>query len=671
MLRSERMTFTSIICTRKDVESALEALSDFGEFHIEQKAEESANIAEYSQSIQKAEDSLLNVNELIKQLCREKTDFFDIFRISKHTKIAVTAENWQALLENTNQQILKMKKEVDELYTSLTSLQEKTIQLNHLKDILTTINNMGADLAAIEELKLIYVTIASVPHKNFNGLKTALTGFPIILNRCYLAKGADFVCLAMASKHRDEIERILKIHHAGIFEIPNDLPHETAEAIEEVEDRIERNKVKENAISDVLNKLGKENRNSIASWHEITGNILTLLQTRKKILESGRLATIKGFVPKKNFQKLAEKIHGMLGEKVLVMDNQLAEIEDPPTKIKHSKFISPFEEITKLYGLPHYEEVDPTPVIALTFPLIFGLMFGDVGHGLILLAGGLTLGKLIKKNQAIKNVCWILATCGIGAIIAGILYGEFFGMPLFAPALFSPFSPLNNYYNVFVFLIFSLFVGIIQIMSGLFLEMVNFLLKRNITDAILTSAPKMAFYIGAITLIAVYQLNFAAWFSGPILLVIAPFVFLVFAKPTFSALRRDSFKAVGAQNEKSSLGQRIFESGDLVTRLLSNTISYSRILALLMAHWALILATYTVAGLIGTGSLLGLILSGIIIVGGNVFVIALEGLIVFIHTLRLHFYEWFSKFYQGNGSEFKAFKQNFVYTKVVLGEKQP
>ncbi len=136
------------------------------------------------------------------------------------------------------------------------------------------------------------------------------------------------------------------------------------------------------------------------------------------------------------------------------------------------------------------------------------------------------------------------------------------------------------------------------------------------------------------------------------------------------ALQSFSLQAVEAQNEKTTFGQRLFESGDLVTRLLSNTISYTRILALLMAHWALILVTYTVVGLIGTASLLGLVISGIIIVGGNMFVLALEGLIVFIHTLRLHFYEWFSKFYQGNGSEFKAFKRNFVYSEVVLQKKQ-
>ena len=221
-----------------------------------------------------------------------------------------------------------------------------------------------------------------------------------------------------------------------------------------------------------------------------------------------------------------------------------------------------------------------------------------------------------------------------------------------------------------MFLIFSLFVGVVQIVSGLVLEMVNFLIKHNVVDAVLTSVPKIAFYVGAVSLIVVYQLDFGAWFSGPILLAIMPFVVLVFGKPIFFALSRFSWRAIEPHNEQVSFGQRLFESGDLVTRLLSNTISYSRILALLMAHYALILVTYTIAGLIGSASTLGLVLAGFVIVAGNIFVIALEGLIVFIHNLRLHFYEWFSKFYPGTGTEFTPFRQNFIYTNVVLNGKQ-
>ncbi len=526
---------------------------------------------------------------------------------------------------------------------------------------------MQADLATVEDLKLISVAVASVPHKNFDGLKTALTEFPLILHRRYLTKEADFVFLAMPSKQSPDVEKILKVHHAEIFAIPEDLPHDVAEALGEVNNRLKENAKNKRAVFTSLIKLSQENRNKLASWKETIENILALLNAKRKILESGRLATVEGFVPKKKFPELTEKIHVMLGERAIVLQKEVAKAQDPPTKISNNRFVKPFEEVTKLYGLPHYDELDPTPVMAITFPILFGLMFGDMGHGLLLLVGGLTVGLLVKKNQGIKNVSFIIAACGAAAIVAGALFGEFFGKELFAPLWFSPFN------NVFDFLIFSLIVGVIQIMSGIAMEMTNFLLKHNVIDAVLTSIPKIAFYLGAVYVIIVYKLNIGTWFSGPLLLIIIPFILLVIAKPTFVAASNFLSPPIKTQGKvelneegEGTFTQSLFESGDLVTRLLSNTISYTRILALLMAHWALILVIYTVAGLIGSASILSLVLSGIIIVGGNIFVIALEGLIVFIHTLRLHFYEWFSKFYKGNGTEFKAFKQNFVYTDLVL-----
>jgi V/A-type H+-transporting ATPase subunit I len=522
---------------------------------------------------------------------------------------------------------------------------------------------MGADLAAMEELKLVHVAITSVPHRNFSALQIALSGFPIILNRCYLTRATDFVCLAMPSKLREEVERILKTHHSEIFQIPDDLSHDVAAALGEVENRLVENRGKEEAAQASLRSLGEENRTNLASWKETTENVLELLRAEGRILQSGRLATVKGFAPSKKLHALAQKVTSALNGRAIVLENSVIP-DDPPTNIRHNRFVKPFEEITRLYGLPHYDELNPTPVIAVTFPLLFGLMFGDVGHGLVLLLGGLTLGKLIKNNQSMKNLCNILAACGVGAIFAGALFGEFFGIELFPPLWFNPFN------NVLSFLIFSLIVGIAQITSGIVLEMVNFALKRSISDIVFTSIPKAAFYLGSTLLIAVYQLDFGVWLSGPILLAIVPFSFLVLGEPVFYAAKRLSWYSVEIPRERKSLGERLFESGDLVTRLLSNTFSYTRILALLMAHWALILVTYEVAGLVGSSSLVGVILSGIVVVGGNLFVIALEGLIVFIHALRLHFYEWFSKFYQGTGTEFAPFKQKFIYTEIVLNKSQ-
>jgi V/A-type H+-transporting ATPase subunit I len=672
MLRPERMTSTSIICVRKDVEPVLEALSSFGEFHIEQTAQDNVGLTEYNQSIQQVEGSLADLNALISQLVKEKTSLLGMFKLPQTVQTPVTAENWQTLLEDTTQKVANLKKETDSLNEALSSLQEKTEQLNYVRSMLERLKLMDADLAAMEDLKLIYVTVASVPAKNIPGLEAALGSYPAFINRYSITKEVTFVCLALPAKYQAEAERILKTYHGEVFHIPKELPHDINQALKEVNKQIKENTDKEKTVQDTLNKLGEENRETLISTKETSENLLNLLNAEKKILQSGRLATVRGFVPQKKFQELNEKVTGMLEGKVLVLSNDVPASADPPTKFKHGRFVRPFEELTKLYGVPHYDEVDPTPIMAITFPTIFGLMFGDLGHGLVLLFGGLIVGLLIKGNRAIKNVCYILAACGLGACIAGLVFGEAFGQPLpWGPLWINPTE--NPTVNVFTFIVFTLFVGVIQIISGIVLEMANFALKHQYADALLTSGAKIAFYVGGVYLIVAYQLNFGAWLSGPILWPLLAFVVLVVGKPLYLKMSKASVHAEGEHAEQDTLSGRLFEGGDLVTRLLSNTISYSRILALLMAHWALLLVTYTVAGLVnpaGATSLLGFVLGGVIIVFGNIFVLALEGLIVFIHTLRLHFYEWFSKFYAGTGLEFKPFRQNFFYTKLTLKRKE-
>ena len=657
------MSATSIICVKQDVESVLQALSNFGEFHIEQ-ANEETTLTDYNERIQKTDESLSCINGLIKELCQEKTGLFDMFKVSQPTRTQVTAENWQVLQESTSQQISTLKRELEEIKNSLSILQKKTEHLNQVKETLTIMEKMKADLAAIEELKLIHVAVANVPRKKYEELKTALADLPVVLHCSALSDKTDFISLAVPTKKAGEVEKILKLHRVVTLAVPKDLPHNTAQAVVEVNSQLKENMEQEKAFAESLDKLTRENASKLVLWKETTENILLLLNAKRKILQSGLLANVKGFVPKNRFSELNEKVHGMLHEKVLVLENEVVQAEDPPTKVSHSKYIRPFEELTKLYGLPHYDEIDPTPVIAITFPLLFGLMFGDVGHGLVLLVGGLILGKLIKTEKTIKNICWIMAACGISAIVAGLLFGEFFGQHL-TPLWFSPFD------NVLSFLIFTLIVGVAQIVLGIALEMANYMLKHNYVDAFLTSFPKIALYIGGVYLIAVYQLNFGAWLSGPILLAVVPFIILVFGKPALLAVAKPPSLSEGNEHaELDTISGRLFEGGDMITRFLSNTMSYSRILALLMAHWALLLVTFTVAGLVGSATIPTMILSGIIIIFGNVFVLALEGLIVFIHTLRLHFYEWFSKFYAGSGTEFTPFKQNRVYTEVVLEEKK-
>lgn len=673
MLLPERMTSTSIICVKKDIEKTLETLSDFGEFQvIEEAPENNMDTSQFKENIQKLEEAIANIDALSKQFVNEKESLLAIFKENQPTRTVVTASNWHTLSEATIQKIMKVVNETQEVKASQSNLYKEALQLEHNKDMLTKMQEMNADLGTIRQLNLIKVIFASIPIRNIEGLQTALENFPVYFNQRRLGKDTNFICVATPSMHYIEVDRLLKTYHAEIFQASKDLPENTAEAIKEIENRLKVNAEKEKELTDKLAKIGEENKSNFPVWKETAENILLLLTTETKILQAGRLATIKGFTPEQKFTELGEKLNKELNGKVVVIKNEVtsnvATLETghegpvpvmPPTRISNNRLVQPFEVITKLYGTPKYNEIDPTPILAITFPILFGLMFGDLGHGLVLLIGGLTVGTLIKSNKGMKNLCYIMAACGVATCIAGLLFGEFFGQQIFAPLWYSPFE------NVFNFLIFCIFVGVAQIMVGLAIEMGNYIINHRIADALLTSLPKMGFFIGGIYIIYNYQLNFAAWLSGPILAAIIPFVILVVGKPAYLAIAKPA-KHAGEHDEMDNLSNRLFEGGDLFSKLLGNTISYSRILALLMAHWALMLVVYEIAALVGSGSILTIILGTIIIIFGNVFVLGLEGLLVFIHTLRLHFYEWFSKFYTGTGTEFKPLKQKRVYTEVVF-----
>lgn len=665
------MTATSIICTKKDVESVLDTLNTFGEFHIEPSQQDDANIAQYDANIQQVQERILDVDGLTKQLIHEKGSLMGIFKVAEPKKVTVTADNWQSLLDNTSRDILTLKTEVENINTSLAALKEKHLELSHLKKMLQSMESAGADLRAIGDLKLIYVAFASMPVKNCEAFQMAVSNQPFFVKQSHLTEDECFVTIAAPAKHKDEAERILRTYHAELFIMPTNLPNNVAEAHKEVVNQLKDNVEKEQALKGQLDKIGGESKDQLASWRETSENILMLLTAEKKILQTGRLATVKGFVPQKKFSMLTETVTKGMDGKVLVLQDEaqpdyLDHEVKAPSKFANSRFVKPFEEITKLYGMPNYNEVDPTPLLAITFPFLFGLMFGDLGHGLVLFLGGLIVGKLIKGNQGMKNICWIMAACGIGAMVAGVLFGEFFGQPIFAAIWFHPTESVAD------FLIFALFVGIVQISLGIALELVDYVLKHNVIDAVLTALPKILFFAGGVYLVVSYQLNFGAWLSGPILAPLIPFIVMVAGKPVYMKVAKPVVTHESEHPESETLVGRFFEGGDFLTRLLSNTISYSRILALFMAHWALLLVTYTVAGLValGAGGIGGLILSGIIIVFGNIAVLALEGLIVFIHTLRLHFYEWFSKFYGGAGTEFKPFKQTYSHTTLTLKEKK-
>ncbi|MGQ4873393.1 MAG: V-type ATP synthase subunit I [Promethearchaeia archaeon] len=357
--------------------------------------------------------------------------------------------------------------------------------------------------------------------------------------------------------------------------------------------------------------------------------------------------------------------------------------EEVPTLMHHNRFVRPFETLTKMYGTPTYSEIDPTTFLFFTFPLMFGLMFGDIGHGMVLIISGLIGTRLYKKKGGdIYNFCWIIMYCGIWAIIVGFLYGEFFGMeeifgiplePITIPILnITLYSPLNN---IITIIILTLAIGIIHINIGWVLQIINYWKSKKKYMAFMDSMVKIAFLDGGVALIVLYGLDINKWVMAPypIFMVVIPGILLMISKP-LGKLLGISYLKIESFGELFSEGSiEVFEAFIAVP---SNVLSYIRILALALAHISLMVAIEAMIGLIPQSPdniIIYILIEIIKIIGliiGNAVVIALEGIIVFLQTLRLHYYEFFFKFYKGLGTEFTPFLLRKDFSEIIFKDEE-
>ena len=324
----------------------------------------------------------------------------------------------------------------------------------------------------------------------------------------------------------------------------------------------------------------------------------------------------------------------------------------PPTKLKNPKLAKPFEMFVRMYGLPEYHEMDPTIFVALTYAFIFGAMFGDVGQGLCLMAGGLLLYRIKHMDLA-----GCISLAGVFSIVFGFLYGSFFGFEDVIPALWLkpkeamaslPFIGTLN--TVFVV---AIAFGMFLILLTMIFHIINGIREKDVEGTVFDTNGIAGFvFYGAVTAVILLFMTGHALPAAGVLVVmfVIPLIAIAFKEPLGKLVQK---KADVMPKEKGMfLLTSFFELFEVILSYFSNTLSFVRIGAFAVSHAAmmevvLMLAGYTGGGLAGT--------NWIVVVLGNVFVCAMEGLIVGIQVLRLEYYEMFSRFYKGSGRPFVPF----------------
>ena len=359
-----------------------------------------------------------------------------------------------------------------------------------------------------------------------------------------------------------------------------------------------------------------------------------------KMARGNKYLYLTGWVPDSkidDFKDLSEKYSDTT---VTVKDETN---QAPPTKLKNNKLFRPFEFLVNMYGAPNYNELDPTPFFAISYMLLYGMMFGDLGQGLVFVL----LSFLVDKKN--KTFGALIRRIGFSACFFGLMYGSVFGIETLIPALL--IKPFDNIMKV---LIASVAFGIGLLLIAYCLGIYNKLVKqKNIEEGIFGKegfAGLMMMTSFVILILNIVNINVIPKNVGVVMLI-ASIVMIIFSKPIAAKIeKRDEVY------ESTAFDYYVESSFSIIEALLSvfsNLVSFTRVGAFAINHVGLYMA-FEVMSKIAGGGIKGII----ILILGNILIIGLEGMIVFIQGLRLEFYEMFSKYYQGNGRKFRPIKEN-------------
>lgn len=375
-----------------------------------------------------------------------------------------------------------------------------------------------------------------------------------------------------------------------------------------------------------------------------------ILAALKMTAFSSSAMFITGWIDIVDKNRLHALLQGICGDRFMVA---LSPTRDPdaPVRLRNFRVFKPFELLVETMGTPANSEIDPTPLTAATFVLMFGLMFGDLGQGLVIALCGFLVRRIARKRQGIHSglaqAGGILIVCGLSAAACGILYGSVFSSEHVIPALW--FHPMENIMRLFLV---TMLMGVFIIVTGLCVNIINSVIASRYTQALFEE--KGLVILISYTAIVLFAMRYLQTGGGP-----APWqtgVFIVIPLAAFclrGVFGHMFFKEPKPRSITEYIIETFVEIMEIGISMLANTVSFIRVGAFALSHAGLSIVTYTLAGIIdpamkSTGAVS-------IIIIGNIIIIALEGLICAIQSMRLEYYEFFSKFYRGDGVAFTPF----------------
>lgn len=646
MLRSAKIVHTEIMVLNRDLFPVTRFLARTGAAEIipVDNPDTGWNAAEL--------DSLLQLQRTLTETA-ESLALAEVADADGEAPIAM--EQARELNDRIEQRLFPLLQNGKQLEDRIRTLEKSREEFDAFRDF-------QFDFSKINSVSFLFFKYGSVPASRFDEL-TAAVGDKALLIPVRQAAAArqdvqkrTTLLAASSKKGRFALETALASCAFQEAQLPPGLQGVPAEIISTLDAELA-------ATREALRQTGAEKDRLAAEYGEPLAALRGAVRARIRLLETARsfshtqyTSTIRCWIPAAVLPAIRKELDALTDGKAALAETnprslpaEFLAAHPVPVLLKNRTLFKPFEFLISNYGYPEYGEIEPTPIVGLGFLAMFGIMFGDVGQGAVLFVTGLVMTLLRRLKPALRQAGLLVAMAGLSGSFFGLVYGSVFCNPHLIKPLWK--EPLANPDDILVLFGATIAFGVLWINVGLLLNMINRIRARDWRGVFLekTGLPGIIFYWGALVLLAGGGL-LGLRITPPLVLLLTgvPLLVLFLREPLYGLFTRTALFPHGVF---SFIMEGVVELIDTLSYFMGNTVSFVRVGAFALAHSGLSLAFMKLYELVGGGA------GGIaVLVFGNLLIIVLEGMVVSIQTMRLEYYEFFSKFYSGSGHPFTPFR---------------
>lgn len=552
--------------------------------------------------------------------------------VSAGSKKAFSQEAAQTLIDKLEGMRQAFEAEAEEYRQELAENEEIIKQLEPLLD-------MDVDLGVLFGFQFIRIRFGKLPKESFKKLVTYLDDMEAFFISGLEDRDSIWGVYFVPEPYREKVDRVFASLYFERIKISGKAKGTPREARQQLMHDNFKLQEKINKAEESYRAYIAEHAADVAYYYQELSKLHQAFELRRFGAHTKRSFYLVGWADDRTIRQLETELESV--PEVAVIEEDVEETHvSPPTKLHNNPLFRPFEFFVKMYGLPSYNEFDPTPVVAITYILMFGIMFGDVGQGLVLALGGFLIYKLKKMDLAA-----IIGYAGISSAIFGFCYGSVFGFEdVLHPWLLRPME------NIMTVLIAAVALGTVVISMSMLLNIAIALKNKDFGRALFgqNGVAGLVFYWAVVAGVVLMFVKGITVFTVAynLVFIVLPLILIFLREPLSRAIAHRKELIKGSKGE--FILENFFELFEILLSFVTNTISFVRVGAFALNH----------VGMMGVVFIFSEMASGaaswVIIVLGNLLVMGLEGLIVGIQVLRLEYYEIFSRFYSGEGKAFQS-----------------